>query len=102
MSAAARQVVKCLASRATAPAEDDDAYYIVRQSGPNLCQILVTLDGNEGIKRAVAFDVKRGTPALYLVPCVGKDEDEENDEEEEEEEEVSKELINDRTPSLSY
>ncbi|RYP38836.1 hypothetical protein DL767_002398 [Monosporascus sp. MG133] len=87
MSAAARQVVKCLASRATAPAEDDDAYYIIRQSGPNLCQILVTLDGKEGIKKAVALDVKQGTPALYLVPNVGVDEDEESDEENDEDDE---------------
>ncbi|RYP48448.1 hypothetical protein DL768_005650 [Monosporascus sp. mg162] len=49
--------------------------------------ILVTLDGKEGIKRAVAFDAKQGTPALYLAPNVGEDEDEENDEEEEEDEE---------------
>ncbi|RYP81508.1 hypothetical protein DL770_005890 [Monosporascus sp. CRB-9-2] len=84
MSAAAKQVTKCLTSLATAPAEDDDAYYIVRQSGPNLCQTLVTLDGKEGIKKAVAFDVKQETPALYLVPRVGEDEDEENGEEDEE------------------
>ncbi|KAH8704543.1 hypothetical protein GQ44DRAFT_831440 [Phaeosphaeriaceae sp. PMI808] len=87
MSAAVKQVVKRLASLATAPAEDDDAYYIVRQSGPNLCQILVTLDGKEGIKKAIAFDVKQGTPALYLVPEVGEDEEEAEEEEEEEEEE---------------
>ncbi|KAL4778659.1 hypothetical protein BJX76DRAFT_362532 [Aspergillus varians] len=81
MSAAGKQVVKRLGSLATAPAEDDDGYYIVRQSGPNLCQILVTPDGLEGVKRAVAFHVKDGTPALYLVVQVAGEEEDEEDEE---------------------
>ncbi|KXX73179.1 hypothetical protein MMYC01_208835 [Madurella mycetomatis] len=68
MSSAVKQLVKRLASLASSPAEDEDEdeYYILRQSGPNLCQIPVTVGGKEGIKKAVARDVKQGTPALYL------------------------------------
>ncbi|KAL2184046.1 hypothetical protein L209DRAFT_757387 [Thermothelomyces heterothallicus CBS 203.75] len=67
MSAAVNQLVKCLTSLAVASGEVADEYYIIRRSGPNLCQVSVTVNGAEDMGTAVTLDAKETSPALYLV-----------------------------------
>jgi hypothetical protein len=80
MSSDIKLIVKWLASPAAAPSEEDDNYYVLRQSGPYLCQIPVTTNGIEGMETTVASNAKEGSPALYLVLQTPPDEDDEEQE----------------------
>ena len=108
-------LVRCLTSLSAARGEDGNAFCILRQSGPNLCQVPLNERGEEGFEKAVAFGVRDKTPALYLVsePGYGRgtageeSEDEDDGEEseyEEEEEQVGNPLTvgEARSRSLSY
>ena len=89
MSSDIKLIVKWLASPAAAPSEEDDNYYVLRQSGPYLCQIPVTTNGIEGMETTVASNAKEGSPALYLVRKAPPDRDDE-------EQEVSKQVTGNR------